>query len=557
MTSSPHEARRARVRTVLAPACATFALCASLFAFTTIRLMQLTDGNLTYALDDAYIHMAIAKNLALHGVWGVGPDTFSASSSSPLWTALLGASFRIVGVWDVVPLLLNSIFAVFCIVALAVALEREQVAGLPMFTVMASVVLGAPLVPMVWIGMEHTLHILLTVLTAWGASSLMRQYSARRLLVVCAAAAFMVAARYEGVFVVVGCAVVFALSRRMAAAVAVTFAGALPVVGIGLWNLSHGWFFLPTSILLKQTVLPPTPQASMLSSLVSNVANAGPPGAFVALLVAALGLLAYQSLSGIRRVQPLLIIFVTAALLHLPLAKFGWLFRYESYLMALGALAVGVSAFQRRPSPAATRRSALVHADFVIVAAVVGVLAFGERTIASNALSANVAGHIYRQHRQVAQLLQRYSGAVPVAVNDIGVVSYYTHARVYDLVGLGSLEVARLSRAGLWDAAHMNALLEREHVDVALVYDTWFQEDRAFHRKWKRIGEWNTDPEDERGEGTVTFFARNAEAGVQLRAALRAFDSHLPAGQIRTRLFEVAGHAQRDVEAARSNSDGR
>ena len=40
-----------------------------------------THGVLVYAVDDAYIHMAVAKNLARHGIWGCTPFHFSSSSS--------------------------------------------------------------------------------------------------------------------------------------------------------------------------------------------------------------------------------------------------------------------------------------------------------------------------------------------------------------------------------------------------------------------------------------------------------------------------------------------
>jgi len=84
------------------------AIYVGLLAVSVVR----NDGHLVYALDDAYIHMAMAKNLATHGVWGVTPNGFTSSSSSPLWVLLLAVSYRLLGVTHLVPLLLNAIFAI-------------------------------------------------------------------------------------------------------------------------------------------------------------------------------------------------------------------------------------------------------------------------------------------------------------------------------------------------------------------------------------------------------------------------------------------------------------
>ncbi|MCR4400347.1 MAG: hypothetical protein NUV35_05650, partial [Syntrophomonadaceae bacterium] len=79
----------------------------ALIAWRSVR----ENGMLVYALDDAYIHMAVAKNLILHHVWGVTAGHFSSSTSSLLWPSLLAALFAIFGINDSIPLVLNAILA--------------------------------------------------------------------------------------------------------------------------------------------------------------------------------------------------------------------------------------------------------------------------------------------------------------------------------------------------------------------------------------------------------------------------------------------------------------
>jgi hypothetical protein len=46
-----------------------------------------------FPLDDSWIHLTYARNLALHGEWAFQPGRPSAGSTAPLWTALLSIGF--------------------------------------------------------------------------------------------------------------------------------------------------------------------------------------------------------------------------------------------------------------------------------------------------------------------------------------------------------------------------------------------------------------------------------------------------------------------------------
>ena len=79
---------------------------AALYGTITAR----TDSVHVYLLDDPYIHMAVAKNLAQHGVWGPTRYAPGFASSSPLWVLLLAGSYLVVGVRDLIPFAFNVIF---------------------------------------------------------------------------------------------------------------------------------------------------------------------------------------------------------------------------------------------------------------------------------------------------------------------------------------------------------------------------------------------------------------------------------------------------------------
>src|SRR5580658_2443457 len=91
-----------------------FMIAAAVYAAITnailIASVKATDGHFIYPLDDVYINMAMAKNVALHGVWGISPYQFTSSTSTPLFVLLLSAIYRVVGPSTYAPLLISWAF---------------------------------------------------------------------------------------------------------------------------------------------------------------------------------------------------------------------------------------------------------------------------------------------------------------------------------------------------------------------------------------------------------------------------------------------------------------
>ena len=88
-----------------APLAAATAAALAVFAL----LVGYPAGPWVSPLDDAYIHMAVARTLVEHGTWGVNPGEFASATSSPGWTLLLVASFAALGVHPEIALAWNAV----------------------------------------------------------------------------------------------------------------------------------------------------------------------------------------------------------------------------------------------------------------------------------------------------------------------------------------------------------------------------------------------------------------------------------------------------------------
>ena len=339
--------------------------------------LRSTDGRLIYAVDDAYIHMAVARTWAEHSIWGCTPFHFSSSSSSLLWTFGLGVAYRAFGVHEWTPLLLNVSFAVGTLVVANGSLARLGAQPLLRASALLGIVVAFPLAGMVLLGMEHVLHVLLTIgFAAVAVETLTNppespRLDRRRTVVLCVLGALLGASRYEGFFLVGLACLAFLARRQRLRAVSIGAVALLPVVAFGVFSVANGSYFLPNPLMVKAV----GENASMASGLLKPFGsedlaflqnNRAMP---ILLGLGLLGALAHAlARRGFWR-PPVLFPLALAAMIllhgHFVFSPLFWVYRYDAYLVAFGIFVAAVVLAEcprQEPCRAAhCRRSSWLH----------------------------------------------------------------------------------------------------------------------------------------------------------------------------------------------------
>ena len=519
-TVTPHDLRGAIV-----PVGALLAVVTALVSLSTAR----TGGTLVYPLDDTYVHMAIAKHTAVDGVWGVTSERFTSASSSPLWTGLLAATYFVGGISDAAPLVINVLVAVALMVSvywLLIDAGMPAIAAVPW----SLIVLFAGTVPtLTMIGMEHTLHALLTLwLIVVGSRSVVAPASSPIGLVM-ALAALTVMTRYEGAFAVAGVCVALAVARRWRDVLAVGVSGALPLLAFGLWSISQGGFLLPNSVLLKGVMPAPT-----IGGIAQSIAFVPALRALqttphlAALLIVAVILSIVPSRDVRARERRIAAwIFAACVLLHMQFARAGWFFRYEAYLMVCGVVLAARLAQGASWSAVLPVRRPMVPA--IAALALVAVLAFpiARRSYTALHLVPGAVSNIFEQQYQIAAFLDEHYQGRRIAVNDVGAVGYFADVKLFDIYGLASSEIAALKRRGEYSSQQVGELAAREGVAIAVIYPSWLAEYGGIPAGWDKAGAWGVSDNLVLGETAASFYAVGASRD-ELANQLAAYAGRLP-----------------------------
>lgn len=498
--------------------------------------LRATQGHFAYALDDIYIHMAIAKNFAEHGVWGITKTEFASAASSIIYPLILTASFIIFGVNELSPFIVNIFFGLLAILAAYAILKNYGLKNRWTAVSLLIFVFVTPLFVVTLTGLEHTMHIAISLVFAYHAAKVIAadKPKNKELIWLILLSPILASVRFESMFLIFAACGLLFLKKRRGFSLLLGGLGVLPILTFGLISLSKGWYFFPNSILLKSKfehfVLWDTLKLGYF-----GLKNLTEPHILLlivgALIFFALAARKQETLRDSKQIM--IILFVIATLLHLTLAQTGWLYRYEAYLVAMGIITISIGSkeylrennfsFFPKEENVKNYSISLILIFFVIS------LPFFFRAAGSLAVTPSAIKNFYEQDYQMGLFVKKYYNRGRVAVNDIGAVSFLPDAEtIVDVVGLGNFDVAKAKRTGKFTREWLDAYTQEKKVKIAIVHDTWFI-DLGIPSRWKKVGSWTVGRNATSEARTITFYAVQESETANLKRYFKEFSkSELP-----------------------------
>lgn len=477
-------------------------------------------GSFCYALDDSFIMMALAKNLAFHGNWGLTPYQFSSTASSPLFAVLLAAADLVFGEHIWMPLLINAL-VLFLLYALVFRLcRRWGFSQNQIFIALAGLFVFMPVPVLIFGSMEHLLHTLIGLLCL---ALVLEFESGTPPWLFLIAGMLLSSIRYEGLFE--GGILILWLWKqgRFLKGFFLGTGMLIPVCALGFYSISQGWFFLPNSLILKAYGMNMQETGSFLGFLVSLLSKAAN---YPHCMVAFFSLMLINQSKGFEKGQNTIWagVLLLMSLAHFLFSRYGHVFRYEAYLMGLSWLVIWKTLVQ---SGFASRNYLLqlIRKKDIMVMVLIPVMALSPvyRSIISFVDGSIAMVNIFEQQVQTALFVKSFYNKDRIAAIDVGAIAYYADCRLEDLWGLGTMDFARLKLEGRYGPHEIDSVCRKLGVEMAIGYGNPIREPG-----WKIAGSWAIQNNQVCARDTVDFYALNPLAFQKLKKNLDEFRSELP-----------------------------
>lgn len=486
-----------------------------------LRVILSENGRLFYTLDDPYIHLAVAEML-LRGGFGINLHEFASPSSSILFAPLLALGLEM-GLGDAAPFLVNAVAGSFLAWILAGFAWRltgwSNTAKALALLLAPCLVLGTNAIPLAMTGMEHLAHAALSVAAIAGFATLQKGRPLPPGLWI--GLVFAPLLRFEGLALALAGLVALMLIGRGRQALLIGLMLFLALFAYVMAMTALGLPPLPSSVLVKSGVAASAVDGAgsifvkLCAHLVMSLSRA--PGMLVAALalIAAFGAMMARPVRQGERAALWLVVAALSA--HLLAGEYSSFWRYEPYAVAMGLLGLLIVL-------GILLRGGHLGPVPVMVFALLGCLPAVTRYFPPVVLTPGGAENVqlqqYQMHRFVTEFFRH-----PVAVNDLGWVSWRNDLYVLDLVGLGSERMRRLAAEGNRDAAQVQRVSAEYGVKFAMIYDLWLG--KVVPEDWCKMAVLTT-PQVTAGSPEVSFYLLDPTLKDQMNAALDQFRKTLP-----------------------------
>lgn len=489
-------------------------------------------GNWCYPLDDSFIHMAIARNLAQHGIWGVAGE-FSSTSSSPLYTVILAGLNIIFKPLDYyLPLLINTAAFALLLANTHRILNRNGINNTVEFITLSALFFFTPLPVLALSGLEHIIHILLSVIIMEKMSGHIvsdQKFRITDALMISIMTICLAGIRYESLFLIAVLAFIALIRRKYFPAALLILSGVLPIAVYGIISVQNGGMFLPNTVLLKGSEM--TGGISFLKSAYFNFFNniSHAPWLLVIMIINAAILLKeiFSDSSWFRDKNNLqILVFLTVSVLHLSFAKVGWLFRYEAYLVFIGLLVAILQGLKYKSAlKEIFNRKRIVHAVRLALLGIIILSPVLYRSIDAVYRLPATSGNIYEQQYQLGRFLSHSYPKEPIIINDIGAICWLSKNDIIDLNGLGNNNIARAINKKYFNQQYLDSLVMLKQVKIAVVYEDLFGK---YLHKWTKAATLKIYGNYICYSDSVAFFTKDSLTTSKLIFSLQEFSPYMP-----------------------------
>lgn len=464
-----------------------------------VAVVDACDGRLISWLDDAYIHMAMARTLAEYSIYGLTPRAFTSASSSPLWVLALSMAYAVFGVGETIVFVLNILAAIGLLLVAAEQLSRPADTAVTLATatqgtrwqtvggawrvgwaIVGAIVLMLAAAPIALVlgAMEHVAHAALMLIAVDAV--------ARRLsdtdeladsIVLYLALLALPLVRYESLWLGALAVLGGLLARQWLFTVAALLVTAIGPYLFGAISMAEGWWMLPAPILVKTGIGDLLTEGSAwtlakfllwypLKRLIVYVPLLA---ALMAISAIVLMWAAARDRETIKRAWWIaLALSLAGAWIHATFGHFGWGGRYEAYLLALFAVNLPVAMAHLAPPPRTiTVRIAVL--GLVVATTASGLLA--HRGVVMHRDPGLAAATVWQRDFWPAEFVGETHPDDSVMAMNIGAVMWRASPALTDILALGDREVAALVLARRLDNDAVRDLAKRRDVKIAILFD--------------------------------------------------------------------------------------